>query len=170
MNISWVRWPEVFSVSETAENVSQTHHAPFVMLILQVTNSYSCDINRINNRVSPSEIYFCCNDITCMGKWCLSLRSNLGSPHFATSSNIVLWEKIAYFLLSCCGENYVPVQSLKNRWDPPSGEKVFFFPPLDWKALWMFYQFLPCGLFCGLHPPPGGWCVSKPQVKTLLTL
>lgn len=169
MNISWVRWPEVFSVSETAENVSQTHHAPFVMLILQVTNSYSCDINRINNRVSPSEIYFCCNVITCMGKWCLSLRSNLGSPHFATSSNIVLWEKIAYFLLSCCGENYVPVQSLKNRWDPPSGEKVFF-PPLDWKALWMFYQFLPCGLLCGLHPPPGGWCVSKPQVKTLLTL
>lgn len=169
MNISWVRWPEVFSVSETAENVSQTHHAPFVMLILQVTNSYSCDINRINNRVSPSEIYFCCNVITCMGKWCLSLRSNLGSPHFATSSNIVLWEKIAYFLLSCCGENYVPVQSLKNRWDPPSGEKVSP-PPPDWKALWMFYQLLPCGLFCGLHPPPGGWCVSKPQVKTLLTL
>lgn len=151
MNISWVRWPVVFSVSETAENVSQTHHAPFVMLILQVTNSYSCDINRINNRVSPSEIYFCCNVITCMGKWCLSLRSNLGSPHFATSSNIVLWEKIAYFLLSCCGENYVPVQSLKNRWDPPSGEKVFFSPPglksslnvLSVSSMWSFMWLAP---------------------------
>lgn len=151
MNISWVRWPEVFSVSETAENVSQTHHAPFVMLILQVTNSYSCDINRINNRVSPSEIYFCCNVITCIGKWCLSLRSNLGSPHFATSSNIVLWEKIAYFLLSCCGENYVPVQSLKNRWDPPSGEKVFFSPPglknslnvLSVSSMWSFMWLAP---------------------------
>lgn len=135
-------------MSETAENVSQTHHAPFVMLILQVTNSYSCDINRINNRVSPSEIYFCCNVITCMGKWCLSLRS---SPHFATSSNIVLWEKIAYFLLSCCGENYVPVQSLKNRWDPPSGEKVFFSPPglknslnvLSVSSMWSFMWLAP---------------------------
>lgn len=136
-------------MSETAENVSQTYRAPFVMLILEVTNSYSCDINRINNRVSPSEIYFCC--ITCMGKWCLSLRSNLGSPHFTTSSNIVLWEKIAYFLLSCCGENYIPIQSLKNRWDPPSGEKVFFPPSglksslnvLSVSSMWSFMWLAP---------------------------